>query len=146
MSDPDGVDSEMRHATTVAVKGRGLMIEGASGAGKSALALQMLALGARLVADDVTEIRRGKGTVALWAGAPQALPAKVEARGIGLVAQRLFGTVPLRAVLSLDLEETDRLPHSGHCTILGQNVTLFRRPRGGPLASAMMLTMATVTT
>jgi len=44
------------HATTVAVNGRGVMIRGASGSGKSALALQMIAMGAELVSDDRTSL------------------------------------------------------------------------------------------
>jgi len=50
--------SEIRHATTVAVAGRGLMIEGPSGSGKSALALELMAFGAELVADDRTRVAR----------------------------------------------------------------------------------------
>ena len=37
--------SEILHATAVAVTGRGLLIRGASGSGKSALALEMMARG-----------------------------------------------------------------------------------------------------
>ena len=44
------------HGTTVARAGRAVLILGASGTGKSALALQMIALGARLVADDLSLI------------------------------------------------------------------------------------------
>ena len=40
------------HATAVAVAGRGLLIRGASGSGKSGLALEMMARGAQLVSDD----------------------------------------------------------------------------------------------
>ena len=46
------------HATCVAVDGRGLLILGPSGSGKSALALQLIALGAQLVADDRTRVSR----------------------------------------------------------------------------------------
>ena len=44
------------HASCVAVQGKGVLILGPSGAGKSSLALQLMALGADLVADDRTEI------------------------------------------------------------------------------------------
>jgi len=40
------------HASCVAVDGKGLLITGASGSGKSALALQLMAFGAHLIADD----------------------------------------------------------------------------------------------
>ena len=43
------------HASCIAVHGRGVLILGPSGAGKSSLALQLMALGADLVADDMIE-------------------------------------------------------------------------------------------
>ena len=51
MTAPDA-DLTILHASTVAIAGRGLLILGASGAGKSALALSLIALGAMLVADE----------------------------------------------------------------------------------------------
>ena len=51
------------HASCVAVQGRGVLIRGASGAGKSALALQLMALGAKLVADDQTILTRKDGAI-----------------------------------------------------------------------------------
>ena len=47
------------HASAVALDGRGALLLGASGAGKSGLALRLMALGARLVADDRVLLRRG---------------------------------------------------------------------------------------
>ena len=44
----------MLHATTVALAGQGVLILGPSGSGKSGLALQLMAMGAELVADDRT--------------------------------------------------------------------------------------------
>ena len=58
------------HASCVAVKGRALLITGPSGTGKSALALQMMALGADLVADDQTLLQPRAGK--LIATAPPA--------------------------------------------------------------------------
>ena len=46
------------HASCVARDGRAVLIRGASGSGKSGLALQLMALGAGLVADDRTRLWR----------------------------------------------------------------------------------------
>jgi serine kinase of HPr protein (carbohydrate metabolism regulator) len=46
------LSSDTIHATTVAIAGRGVMIEGQSGSGKSDLALRLIDRGGRLVSDD----------------------------------------------------------------------------------------------
>ncbi|WP_331459605.1 HPr kinase/phosphorylase [Paracoccus liaowanqingii] len=69
------------HATTVALEGRGLVILGPSGSGKSGLALELMAVGAVLVADDRTDLRLQQGR--LIAQAPPALSGRIEARGWG---------------------------------------------------------------
>ncbi|MFL4469945.1 HPr kinase/phosphorylase [Tateyamaria armeniaca] len=56
------------HATSVAFEGKGVLITGASGRGKSSLALQLMALGCTLVSDDQTELIRKDN--AIWAAAP----------------------------------------------------------------------------
>lgn len=129
--------SEIRHATTVAVAGRGLMIEGPSGSGKSALALELMALGAQLVADDRTRLRPDGITV--WAEAPETLPPLIEARFFGLIAVELAGPVPLAAVVRLDLTETERLPPRRQCRVLGRDVVLFHRPARGSFTAALLL-------
>ena len=49
------------HATCIALNNRGILLTGASGSGKSDLALRMiLEKGAVLIADDRTDIRRGQ--------------------------------------------------------------------------------------
>lgn len=141
VSAPVRQETELRHATTVAVAGRGLMIEGGSRTGKSALALEMLARGARLVADDATILRRGHGGVRLWAEAPATLPSRIEARGVGLLQAGLHGPVPLYALLTLDHEEASRLPVARACEILGRKVALFHRPQGGPVAAKFIQCM-----
>ena len=50
-------DSEIIHANGVSFDGKGLLILGASGAGKSSLTFEMIALGATLVSDDRTCLR-----------------------------------------------------------------------------------------
>jgi HPr kinase/phosphorylase len=68
------------HASVVAVDGAGVLILGASGAGKSGLALRMIALGALLVSDDQVLLERC-GDV-LVARAPETLSGLIEARGV----------------------------------------------------------------
>ena len=48
------LSSETIHASCVAIDGRALLIEGASGDGKSDLALRLIDRGATLVSDDYT--------------------------------------------------------------------------------------------
>ena len=122
--DPTASDT-IRHATTVAVAGRGLMIVGRSGSGKSALALMLMAHGARLVADDRTRLWLARRGPRVWADAPATLPPRIEARGVGLLPVRRTGPVPLCAVADMDIAEDTRLPPPRHVDILGQNVALF---------------------
>ena len=46
------------HASCIDIDGRGILILGESGSGKSTLAIQLIALGASLVADDKTLMTR----------------------------------------------------------------------------------------
>jgi HPr kinase/phosphorylase len=96
------------HASCIAHRGRGLLILGASGAGKSGLALEMLALGAELVADDRTLLRREPG--AIIADAPDSLRGLIEARGVGILRARAHGPVELALAVDLDRAEPARLP------------------------------------
>lgn len=96
------------HASCVAVEGRGLLILGPSGSGKSALALQLMALGARLVADDRCHIVSRNGR--LFASAPPALSGLIEARGIGLLRAQTLDEAPLVLAVDLGRTETERLP------------------------------------
>ncbi|MEP1200105.1 HPr kinase/phosphorylase [Tateyamaria sp.] len=104
------------HATSVALNGRGLLIMGGSGSGKSSLGLQLLALGCTLISDDQTELaRRDDG---LWASAPASIKGLIEARGVGLLrAESTEAEVTL--VVDLDQHERDRLPHRHSVTLLG---------------------------
>ena len=81
-SDLDGRDDAIVHGSCVALTGKGLLITGRSGSGKSALCLQMVALGAELVADDRVQLRREEGQI--LARAPAAIAGLIEARGIGI--------------------------------------------------------------
>ena len=72
------------HASCVAIGGKGVLILGKSGSGKSDLALRLMDEGAKLVADDRTLlfVMRGK----LYAQAPRSIAGLMEVRGLGIVA------------------------------------------------------------
>jgi HPr kinase/phosphorylase len=122
MSDPD--DRMLLHATAVAVAGRGLLILGASGSGKSGLALRMIALGARLVADDQVLLTRAGDR--LLAEAPARLEGLVEARGIGILRVPPAGRVPLAWAVDLDSPPEARLPQPHTIALIGVPLHLIR--------------------
>ncbi len=112
------------HGTCVAVQEKGLLIIGASGTGKSSLALQMMALGAQLVADDRVELT-GQADHVMAAGLPQ-IRGLIEARGIGLLRAEAARPVRLAFVVDMDQAEPARLPEPTEILVLKQTVPLLR--------------------
>lgn len=123
-------------AGCVALAGRGVLIMGASGSGKSSLALRLMAMGCDLVSDDYTEVSAGNG--GLLARAPAAIAGLIEARGVGILAA---SAVEARVVLAVDLDtpETDRLPPWRHIVIAGVEVALLHRAQNAHFPAAIML-------
>ncbi|MFC3569456.1 HPr kinase/phosphatase C-terminal domain-containing protein [Paracoccus sp. TOH] len=110
------------HASCIAHRGRGLLILGASGAGKSTLALEMMAFGATLVADDRTLLRaEGRDIVA---DSPDSLRGLIEARGLGILRARAHGPVALALAVDLDRPEPERLPPPRRLDLLDRALPL----------------------
>ena len=105
------------HATCVAFSRRGILILGPSGSGKSTLGLALMALGAKLVADDRT-ILAGKAG-ALVAKCPAQLRGLIEARGLGLIRAQPLASANIALVVDLGKPETDRLPPHRNTTLCG---------------------------
>ncbi|MFL6862434.1 MAG: HPr kinase/phosphorylase [Allosphingosinicella sp.] len=101
--------SETVHATCVAIGGRAVLLVGASGRGKSDLALRLIDRGARLVSDDYTELR-AEGS-RLRARAPSPIAGKIEVRGLGIVALEPLVDVPVCLLVDLDAPPV-RLPEA----------------------------------
>ncbi|MDZ7710402.1 MAG: serine kinase [Roseovarius sp.] len=110
------------HASCVALAGRAALILGAAGRGKSGLALQLVALGAGLVADDRTRLWRAGARV--MADAPDTIRGRIEARGLGILRLPAAGPHPLALVIDLDRDETDRLPPPRETRIKGAALPL----------------------
>jgi len=117
------------HATAVAlpVEGgwAGVLLRGPSGSGKSDLALRLIDQGARLVADDQTELFVDNGTVSLRT--PARLAGQLEVRGLGLVTVPVVEQAPLVLVAELvAAADIDRLPVPQTVTLADVGVAMVR--------------------
>lgn len=120
--------AETLHASCVALGRRGLLIAGASGSGKSALALTLMALGAQLVADDRTCVEMRDG--ALWASCPPSINGLIEARGIGILTAETCPEVEIAALVDLDRKETERLPPQRRIRVIETDIPLILTGEG----------------
>ncbi|MEL6765579.1 MAG: HPr kinase/phosphatase C-terminal domain-containing protein [Pseudomonadota bacterium] len=95
------------HASAVAFGDRGLLILGPSGAGKTRLALELIALGAELVGDDRV-ILSPCGAGLSMRPAP-ALAGLVEIRGAGILRHPHRAEAPLWLALDLGRAPVERM-------------------------------------
>jgi serine kinase of HPr protein (carbohydrate metabolism regulator) len=117
------------HATAVALPAEGgwagVLLRGPPGSGKSDLALRLIDEGARLVADDQTELCTEDG--ALKVRAPARLGGQLEVRGLGLVTMPMVEQAPLVLVADLVVAaDVDRLPTPQGVTLAGIDVAMVR--------------------
>ncbi|UWR26883.1 HPr kinase/phosphatase C-terminal domain-containing protein [Sulfitobacter sp. S223] len=104
------------HGTCVDVAGKGVLITGASGSGKSSLALQLMALGAALVSDDRTRLTLESGRIR--AAPPPSIAGLIEARGVGILHTGHTKQTLVHLVVDMDVIETKRLPDAHSTTLL----------------------------
>ncbi|UXX84553.1 HPr kinase/phosphorylase [Roseovarius pelagicus] len=130
-------DAVTIHASCVALDGLAVLIRGQAGSGKSGLALQMIALGAELVADDRTCLWRAGNMV--MAASPPTILGRIEARGVGILAAPVAAPSPLALIADMDGTESERLPpfHTDH--ILGITLPLVKKITEAHFAAALTL-------
>jgi serine kinase of HPr protein (carbohydrate metabolism regulator) len=121
------------HATAIAIEGMGLLIEGASGSGKTSLALAAIEKlqgnnrFAALVADDqcLLEVANGR----LITTCPPSLLGRAEMRGHGIVKQKSLDAVIIDAVIHLvDQTGLERMPKPETTHLNGIELPVYQLP------------------
>ncbi|WP_374385019.1 HPr kinase/phosphorylase [Dongia sp.] len=137
-----GAASLRMDGVAVAIDGRGVLLRGPSGSGRSDLALRLIDEGAKLVNDEQVELHRhgGRVTVAAPALMPPALKGYIEARGLGLVpVPYVDGETELAWVVDMaGLETIERLPPAQSVDFLGVSIPLMQIDPAAPSATAKL--------
>lgn len=113
------MNETLANVSCVALVGRGMLITGAVGSGKSSLALALIDRGAELVGDDgVTLVARDGCT---WASPPPNTAGKLEIRNVGLV-ELPATSAPLALVVRLDRDAPRHIEEASVAELLGSLV------------------------
>lgn len=111
------------HATLVKLDGKGILLIGKSGSGKSDLALRLIEnKKASLVADDIVDIVLQNGK--LFGSVPQNLAGLLEVRNIGIIKYPYIesSSVDMLVNLTESSEEIERMPSNTKDVILGLEI------------------------
>lgn len=125
------------HGTALVIDGRGVLITGDAGTGKSSLALTLIrrarsaGFDAGLIADDRVILTVGHDQLCMACPAP--LKGKVEVRGYGIVDTSAILAPPTRLALQVSLVpegEAERYQMDAACTLAGVSIATLRLPAG----------------
>lgn len=104
------------HGTAVAIDGHAVLLRGASGSGKSDLALRLIDRGAKLISDDAVRIDV-VGDIPLLCSVP-SIAGKIEVRGVGICTFDFVDSAPLRLVVEF-ANDIERIPPEDIRTSVG---------------------------
>jgi HPr kinase/phosphorylase len=130
------------HASCVAIAGQGVVLRGPPASGKSDLALRLIDVGGRLVADDQLLVERcGERLIGR---APAALAGLIEVRGLGIMRIAHCAAVPLALMVELDAAGSwPRLPEPLTQELLGVVLPCVRLdPRAPSTCAKIKLALA----
>ncbi len=117
--------SNFLHASAVAFEGCGLLLLGASGSGKSSLALMLCDAGGTLIGDDQIEIFVQHNNT-LMAQSAQRLEGLLEVRGFGIAQVPFIKSHEIHAAITLKAwQQTERLPHDPRLIVMGVKLPHF---------------------
>ena len=144
---------DIMHGVLLDVLGLGVLVTGESGIGKSECALDMIARGHRLVADDTVEIHRRTEGVVIGT-CPVLTRHHMELRGLGVINIRdLFGVASTRSSKRVELIVQLERWEAGHpyerlglddvfLEVLGVSIPLVRMPVAPGRSIAMLVEVA----
>ena len=121
----------------------GVLILGASGSGKSSLALELVDRGATLVADDRVILFPCAGT--LYARAPARLAGLIEQRGLGILRMGWQRLARLRLVVDLDAPPAPRMPVAQTRELLTIGLPCLSKPLDGSFSAAIARYLSSAT-
>ncbi|MEO1293429.1 MAG: HPr kinase/phosphatase C-terminal domain-containing protein, partial [Pseudomonadota bacterium] len=137
--DPETLPARV-HASAVAVGTCGVLIRGASGVGKSTMALRMIAQGAVLVADDYCDVVEQAVSPVL--STPSTIAGMIEARGTGLLRLPVSPPVSLGLVIELVAnpnQSSERLPPLRFANFGRHQIPLHLMSEGSRAAAIAMV-------
>lgn len=122
------------HATCVTLKGKGVLICGKPGSGKSSLALQLMDRGALLVSDDQTFLTQ-KGET-LIAQPPSSLKGLLEVRGVGICPFPHQDQSPIALWVDIcEEKDVERLPNQDFIEYYTIQVPYLKIKKNDPLGA-----------
>lgn len=119
------------HATGLVLEKTGIIFRGASGSGKSVLALQLIdewearGLDAKLVSDDRIEIEPSKSGLTMYA--PKTIEGLIELRGRGIVSRPFVSKAPVHLVVDM-VDTLERIVEEDALETVLDGVSLPRCP------------------
>jgi HPr kinase/phosphorylase len=117
------LDIGFQHASCVDFNGRGVLILGASGSGKSSLALACISLGAVLVGDDYVDLNIQNG--AIVAQRPPNIAGMIEVAKVGILNCVFIERTKLALVIDMSQSEVERLPPQRHIALQDCDIPLI---------------------
>jgi HPr kinase/phosphorylase len=124
------------HASCVSVEGKGLLIFGEAGAGKSTLALQMIDLGADFLSDDRTILSLEDNRI--YARPPHTISGLIEARGLGVLKLPHIASTQIVVCVDLDQIEVERLPKARSMSLLDVSLPCLHKVESPVFPSVLM--------
>lgn len=113
----------LQHASCVDFDGKGVLILGDSGSGKSSLALACISIGARLVGDDYVDLTVDQG--AIIAGCPPHIAGLIEVAKVGVLNCDYINSTKLALAIDISQAEVARMPPQRHIALQECDIPLI---------------------